>query len=97
MSVELWWVVKIASATYIAWRALMLLDVQNPLMGIMTAMLFCICAPFAVDMLIEAYGEGANSSEYWDTLRSTRMGMPMGFALLGVLAWTGIESLTIRG
>jgi hypothetical protein len=60
------------------------------------AMLFCICAPFGVDLLIEMYGEGPNSSEYWDVLRTTRIGMPMGFALLGALSWSYVEGLTLR-
>lgn len=92
MPVEIWWFVRVAFAIYIAWRAVILLDVQNPLMAIMVAIFFCVSAPIGLEFLLETYGDGADASEFWEVLRSVKIGAPLAFALLGVFAWAGIES-----
>jgi hypothetical protein len=92
MPVEVWWLLRVAGAVYIAWRAVILLDVQNPLMAIMCAIVLCVSAPIGLEILLETYGEGANAAEFWEVVRSVKIAAPLAFALLGVFAWAGIES-----
>jgi hypothetical protein len=94
MPIEIWWVVRLAAAIFIAWKAVLMLDVRNPLMGIFFAFLFCIAAPFGMELLIERYGDSGDAAQFWEVLRSVRLGAPMAFALIGVLFWAGIESAT---
>lgn len=94
MGEEIFWLVRTGMAIYIAWRATILVGVNNPLMGIMCAIILCVAAPFGLEMLLCAAEDSGDFVDAVSIARSVQMFSPMAFALLGVFIWSGVETAT---
>ena len=94
MGDELFWLVRTASAIWIAWRATVLIGVNNPLMGIMFAIVMCVAAPFGLDMLLNGCEDSGDFGDVVSVLRTLQIGAPMAFALIGVFLWSCVETAT---
>lgn len=93
---EIFWVIRIAGAVYIAWRVTILLGVNNPLMAIMFSIFMCIAAPIGLEWAIDRFSNTSDWIVFWDTLRNAQFVAPVAFAILGTLMWTGIEGILER-
>ena len=93
---EFVWLAKLAFSTWIAWRIVLMLDVGNPLMGILVAMLFMLGGPFLMAFLLDAYEEVCSEFGIYGALTTMQFGAPVAFALIGVFLWSGIEAVTGR-
>ena len=94
MPMELWWLIRVCSAVYIAWRATMLIGVNNPLMAILFAIVFSIAAPVGLDFAIDGFGNSGDFTAFWEGLRTVKALAPLCFGLLGVFCWAGVEQAT---
>lgn len=88
------WLLQTGFATYVAWRFTMLLGVNNPLMGIMLAIVLCIAAPFGLDALLAMFEDHGSFTDVVVIARNLQIAAPLAFALIGVFMWSQIENIT---
>ncbi|MFM9938799.1 MAG: hypothetical protein ACKVP7_04805 [Hyphomicrobiaceae bacterium] len=93
---ELLWLVRMGFCVWIAWKAVLMLDVGNPLMGIFFAMILMIAGPIGFNMLLESQSDLCSEYGLTDVMSFIPMGAPMAFALMGAFLWSGVEALTGR-
>lgn len=94
--VELLWLVRMAFCVWIAWKAVVMLDVGNPLMGIFLAIVLMIAGPIGFDLLIEVYADAFAEWGLSDIVSVMPIGAPLAFALMGAFLWSGVEAITGR-
>ncbi len=93
---ELFWVVRMCFVVWVAWKAVLMLDVGNPLMGIFFAIVLMFAGPFALDMLAESMAQQGDEYGVWEVFGAVRFGVPMAFALIGAFLWSCVEAATGR-
>lgn len=94
MGDEILWLLRTGSAIYIAWRATILVGVNNPIMAIMCGIVMCVAAPFGLEMLLNGFEDRGDFIDVVSVLRTVQMGAPMAFALMGVFLWSCVETAT---
>lgn len=93
-------VVAIALAAITAWKAAELLEVGNVMAAAAVGLVFAIAGPWlAADLIMAAMADLASGSDADSDIAICTPHIGFGlsraaFALLGVLAWTGIERTT---
>jgi hypothetical protein len=83
---------------FAAWKAANLLDANNRLLATITGAAFAIAGPLLIGDAIttalagnDAFKAGLSSSLGSTSMQLTQVGSRLAFALIGVLAWCGIE------
>lgn len=89
---ELFWIVRMGFCVWIAWKAVLMLGVTNPLMGIFFAIICMLGAPYALDALIDAFAGQGDPYGLWEALGSLRLVIPLASAVVGTFVWSGIET-----
>ncbi len=93
---ELMWFVRMGFCVWIAWKAVVMLDVGNPLMAVFFAIVLMIAGPIGFGMLMDAQSDFFSEWGLSDMMSYVPMAAPMAFALIGTLLWSGVETLTGR-
>lgn len=93
---ELLWVARMGFYLWICWRAVVMLDCTNPLMGAMFGIVFMIGGPMFLDWAGATYAGKLEMLDLYVANMTARWAAPLGFGLVGVYLWNVIETATIR-
>lgn len=80
---------------WIAWRAIVLFDLENPLLAVLFAVTFMIGGPFVLDALAQSLNGDLEALSWVVNTPYLFMALPLPFALIGAYLWSCIESSRI--